>query len=125
MTLVSGNMTSGNMTFGRLDRNSSYLLIYFILLYTLLYYTLIDCEIIKILWLSLFMIVNVPNKHSNKMADKSRAIVFTFVDVWCCDERAKKPIFGRVPSMELLFRTFSLAKIRLLMGTAAEQKAIN
>ena len=28
------------------------------------------------------------NKHSNKMADKSRAIVFTFVDVWCC-ERAK------------------------------------
>ena len=65
----------------------------------------------------LFLIVNVRNKHSNKMADKSRAIVFTFVDVWCCDER--------VPSMELLFRTLSLAKMRLLMGTAAEQKAIN
>ena len=73
----------------------------------------------------LFLIVNVRNKHSNKMADKSRAIVFTFDDVRCCDERAKKPIFGRVLSMELLFRTLSLAKMRLLMGTAAEQKAIN
>ena len=73
----------------------------------------------------LFLIVNVRNKHSNKMADKSRAIVFTFVDVWCCDETAKKPIFGRVPSMGLLFRTLSLAKMRLLMGTTAEQKAIN
>ena len=92
-------------------------LIYFISLYTLLYYILIDCEIIKILLLLLFSIVNVRNKHSNKMADESRAIVFTFVDVWCCDER--------VPSMELLFRTLSLAKMRLLMGTAAEQKAIN
>ena len=28
------------------------------------------------------------NKHSNKIADKSRAIVFIFVDVWCCDKRA-------------------------------------
>ena len=65
------------------------------------------------------------NKHSNKMADKSLAIVFTFVNVWCCDERANKPIFGRVPSMELLFRTLSLAIMRLLMGTEAEQKAIN
>ena len=65
------------------------------------------------------------NKHSNKTADKSRAIVFTFVDVWCCDERAKKPIFGRVPSMELLFRALSFAKMRLLMGTEVEQKAIN
>ena len=51
------------------------------------------------------------------MADKSRAIIFTFVDVWCNDER--------VQSMELLFRTLSLVKMRLLMGTAAEQKAIN
>ena len=65
------------------------------------------------------------NKHSNKMADKSRAIVFTLVDVWCCDERAKKPILGRVPSMELPFGTLSLTEMRLLMGTAAEQKAIN
>ena len=68
--------------------------------------------------------VNVSNKHSNKIADKSRAIVLTFVDVWCCDESAKKPIFGRVPSIELLFRTLSLAKIRPLMGTVAQQKAI-
>ena len=80
---------------------------------------------IKILLLLLFLIVNVRNKHSNKMADKSRGIVFTFDDVRCCDERAKKPIFGRVLSMELLFRTLSLANMRLLMGTAAEQKAIN
>ena len=35
----------------------------------------------KIFLLSLFLIVNVRNKHSNKMADKSRAIVFTSVDV--------------------------------------------
>ena len=34
-------------------------------------------------------------------------------------------ILGRVLSMELLFRTLSLAKMRLLMGTAAKQKAIN
>ena len=95
-----------------------------IYLCTLLYYILIDCEIIKILLL-LFLIINVRNKHSNKMADKSRAIVFTFVDVWCCDERAEKPIFGRVPQMELLSFILSLAKMRLLMGTAAEQKAIN
>ena len=73
----------------------------------------------------LFLIVNVRNKHSNRMADKSQAIVFTFVDVYCCDEGAKKPIFGRVPSMELLFRTLPLAKMKLLMGTAAKQKAIN
>ena len=65
------------------------------------------------------------NQHSNKMADKSRAMVFTFVDVWRYDERAKKPILGRVPSMELPFGTLSLAKMRLLMGTAAKQKAIN
>ena len=95
------------------------------LLYTLLYYILIHCEIIKILLLLLFLILKVRNKHSNKMADKSRIIVFTFVDVWCCDERAKKSIFGRVLSMEIVFRTLSLAKMRLLMGTAAKQKATN
>ena len=99
----------------------SYLLIYFILLCTLLYCIHINCKRIKRLLL-LFLIVNVCNKHSNKTADKSRAIVFIFVNIWCCDERA---IFRRVPSMELLFRTLSLAKIRLLMGTEAEKKAIN
>ena len=57
----------------------SYLLIYFILLHTLLYYILIDCQIIQILLLLLFLNVNVRNKHSNKMADKSRAIVFTLI----------------------------------------------
>ena len=53
-------------------------------------------------------------------------MIFTFValDVWCCNETAKKPIFRRVPSMELLFRRLSLAKMRLLMGTVAKQKAI-
>ena len=60
------------------------------------------------------------------MVDKSQAMIFTFValDVWCCNEKAKKPIFRRVPSMELLFRRLSLAKMRLLMGTVAKQKAI-
>ena len=82
-------------------------------------------NIIQDLQLLLFFIVNKRDKHSNKKAEKSREIVFTFVNVRCCDERAKKPIFGRVLSMELLFRTLSLAKMRLLMGTAAKQKAIN
>ena len=110
------NLVTYSSCFCRLNL-FSYLLISFILLHTLLYYILIDCQIIQILLLLLFLIVNVRNKDSNKMADKSRAIVFTFVDVWCC--------FERVPSMELLFRTLSLAKMRLLVGTAAQQKAKN
>ena len=50
------------------------------------------------------------------MADQSQAIVFTFVDVWCCD--------GGVPSIELLFRTLILAKMGLLIDTVAKQRAI-
>ena len=63
------------------------------------------------------------HKHSNKTADKRQAMVFTFVDVWWRNEPARKAIFLRVP-MEVLFRTLSLAKVSLLLGKVAEQKAI-